>query len=80
MITLNSWLKYKSEASGWPKHCDTQEQKDQYVEDFEAKEEIKLENIQKNPGRKQGATGECYLQSKSACKKVNLQCFTATKK
>ena len=26
---VNSWLKYKTEASGWPKHCDTQEQKDQ---------------------------------------------------
>ena len=52
---VNSWLKYKTEASGWPKHCDTQEQKDQHVEDFEAKEGIKLENIQKNPGRKQVA-------------------------
>ena len=52
---VNSWLKYKTEASGWPKHCDTQEQKEQYVEDFEAKQGIKLENIQKNPGRKQVA-------------------------
>ena len=52
---VNLWLKYKTEASGWPKHCDTQEQKDQCVEDFEAKEGIKLENVQKNPGRKQVA-------------------------
>ena len=52
---VNLWLKYKTEASGWPRHCDTQEQKDQYVEDFEAKEGIKQENVQKNPGRKQVA-------------------------
>ena len=50
---VNTWLKYKTEASGWPDHCDTQEKKDQFVKDFEAKEGIKLENIEKNPGRKQ---------------------------
>lgn len=26
---VNSSLKYKTEAKGWAKHCDTQEQKDQ---------------------------------------------------
>ena len=50
---VNTWLKCKTEASGWPDHCDTQEKKDQYVKDFEAGEGIKLEHIQKNPGRKQ---------------------------
>ena len=33
----------------------TQEKKDQYVTDFEAQEGIKLEKIEKNPGRKQVA-------------------------
>ena len=46
----NSWLKYKTEASGWRKHCDTQEHKDQYVNDVEAREGIKFENMDKNSG------------------------------
>lgn len=52
---VNTWLKYKTEASGWPSECATQEQKDQHVKDFEAREGIKLENMEKNPGRKQVA-------------------------
>lgn len=52
---VNTRLKNKTEASGWPKHCDTQEQKDQYVNDFETREGIKLENMDKNSGRKQVA-------------------------
>ena len=50
---VNTLLKYKTEASGWPSHCDTQEKKDQYVKDFEEKEGIKLDNMVRNPGRKQ---------------------------
>ena len=50
---VNISLKYKTEASGWSNHCDTQEKKDQYVKDFEAREGIKLENLEKNPERKQ---------------------------
>ena len=52
---VNTWLKHKTEASGWPDHCDTQEKNDQFVKDFEARERIKLEKIEKNPGRKQVA-------------------------
>ena len=52
---VDTWLKHKTEASGWPDHCDTREKKDQYVNDFEAQEGIKLEKIEKNPGRKQVA-------------------------
>lgn len=54
-IIRTLWLKYKTEASGWPSECATQEQKDQHVKDFEAREGIKLENMEKNPGRKQVA-------------------------
>ena len=50
---VNTWLKHKTEASEWPDHCDTQEKKDQFAKDFGARERIKLENIEKNPGRKQ---------------------------
>ena len=52
---VKTWLKYKTEASGWPKHCDTQEKKDQYVKDFEVKEGIKLDQPEKNTGRIQVA-------------------------
>ena len=51
---VNTWLKYKTEASGWPSSdCETQEMKDQYVKDFAEREGIRLENMRKNPGRKQ---------------------------
>ena len=50
---VNTWFKYKTDASGWPSDCDTQEMKDQYVKDFAEREGIKLENLTKNPGRKQ---------------------------
>ena len=42
---VNTLLKYKREASGWPTDCDTQEMKDQYVKDFVEREEIKWENM-----------------------------------
>ena len=50
---VNTWLKCKTLTSGWPDHCDTQEKKDQYVKDFEAREGVKLDHIQKNSARKQ---------------------------
>lgn len=50
---VNTWLKYKTEASDWPSHCDTEEKKDEYVSDFQVREGIKLDNVAKNPGRKQ---------------------------
>ena len=53
---VNTWLKQKTEASGWPDHCDTQEKKEQFVKDFKVREGIKLENIEINPGRKQLVT------------------------
>ena len=54
---VNTWLKHKTEASGWPSHCVTEEQKNDYVKQYEEHEGIKLntEKIEKNPGRKQVA-------------------------
>ncbi|KAL9970542.1 hypothetical protein ACROYT_G022936 [Oculina patagonica] len=50
---VNTWLKIKEEASGWPSHVgDDPEKQRQYVEDYFAREGIPLDpsNIKKNPG------------------------------
>ena len=49
---VNMFLKVKQEASGWPKWCKTEEQKQQYIHLYSEKEGIKLEfdKIQDNPG------------------------------
>ena len=51
---VNTWLKIKVEASGWPSGCDTEEQRQAYVEDFERHEGIQLDltKIAYNPGRR----------------------------
>ena len=50
---VDAWLKSKTEASGWPSWSQTQEQKDSYVRQYKATEGITLQNVDKNPGRKQ---------------------------
>ena len=52
---VNTWLKLKQESAGWPRWCTTPEQKQQYVRQYKEKEGIDLENVAKNPGRKQVA-------------------------
>ena len=52
---VDTWLKIKTEASGWPSWCETQEQKNAYLRQYREKEGITLENVSKNPGRKQVA-------------------------
>jgi hypothetical protein len=49
---INTFLKIKQEASGWPDWCQTVADKNKYVRDYEGKEGIKLDHskIQKNPG------------------------------
>lgn len=50
---VNTWLKIKEEASGWPSHVgEDPEKQRQYVEDYYAREHIRLQpsNIRKNPG------------------------------
>ena len=34
---VNTWLKIKTEASGWPAKCTTEEEKRSFIEQFEAK-------------------------------------------
>ena len=50
---VDTWLKLKQEAKGWPKDCVTEEQKQAYIADFYAAEKIQLEydKIKENPGQ-----------------------------
>ena len=54
---VNKWLKNKTEATGWPKNCVTEEAKTTYVADYYDSEGVQLEpnKIEKNSGRKQVA-------------------------
>ena len=47
----------KVEMSGWPKHVKTDEDKLKFIEKYEEREEIKLDQnqIEDNPGRRQQA-------------------------
>ena len=49
---VNTWLKVKQGASGWPKDVNTEEAKMKYIHDYYEKEGIQLEydQIKKNPG------------------------------
>ena len=49
---VNMFLKIKQEASGYPKHCVTDEQKQQYIDEYYEHEGIRLdpEKIEYNPG------------------------------
>ena len=51
---VNTWLKLKQESAGWPGWCRTEEEKQQYLSNYRAREGIQLEyrNVKKNPGRK----------------------------
>ena len=49
---VNTWLKIKQEASGWPKDPMTEEEKQSYINDYLKHEGIQLDynKIEKNPG------------------------------
>jgi hypothetical protein len=51
---VNQFLKEKIEASGWPRGCDTDEKKTEYVKQVEEREGIKIDpaRIENNPGRR----------------------------
>ncbi|CAH2000707.1 unnamed protein product [Acanthoscelides obtectus] len=48
---MNKFLQIKQQASGWPKHCLTDEEKNRYIDAFLDTEDIKLEfsKIIENP-------------------------------
>ena len=58
---VNTWLKVKQEASGWPSWCNDLEKKRQYIINYHQREGIRLDipRIEKNPGRK--ATAKLML-------------------
>ena len=47
---INTFLKIKQESSDWPKECDTETKKRDYIKQYELKERISLdpENIKPN--------------------------------
>ena len=49
---INTFLKIKQEASGWPSHCTTEEAKQKYIQDYCVHEGIRLDynSITHNPG------------------------------
>ena len=49
---INTFLKLKQEASGWPAWCDTEDKKHQYINKYYDKEGVILDydQIKKNPG------------------------------
>lgn len=49
---MNKFIKIKQEASGWPKKCKTEEEKNKYIQEFFEREDVKLEYamIMENPG------------------------------
>ena len=49
---VNTFLKIKQEASGYPPDCVTDEQKQHYIEEYEQREGIQLnpQEIEYNPG------------------------------
>ena len=49
---VDTWLKIKVEASGWPTSRDTEDQRQAYIADFYVKEGIALDydKIEHNPG------------------------------
>ena len=49
---VNTWLKIKTKASGWAMGCDTEEQRQAYIDNFRTREGIDLEyhKIKHNPG------------------------------
>ncbi|KAJ8024851.1 hypothetical protein HOLleu_34884 [Holothuria leucospilota] len=49
---INAFLKMKQEADWWPQDCHAEEEKMAYVADYEAREGVKLESIEKNEGRR----------------------------
>ena len=56
----DAFLKIKQQASGWPAWCTTEELKEQYIENYQQREGIRLDydKIYKNPSARAGAKQE----------------------
>ena len=51
---IDVFLKMKQEASGWPEWCTTENDKANYIREYESREGVCLDksNIEKNPGKR----------------------------
>lgn len=49
---INTFLKMKQEADGWPAGCDTEADRKAYIDEYEKHEGIRLESIEKNDGQR----------------------------
>ena len=49
---IKTFMQLKQQASGWPAECDTEEKREEYLQDYEKNQGIKLDSskIEKNPG------------------------------
>ena len=49
---IQTWLKLKTEASGWPSSCTDDQKKQAFIEEFKNREGVDLdpEKMEKNPG------------------------------
>ena len=46
---VNKWLKNKTEASGWPKNCNTETAKSEYIQEYYEREGVQLKKSSKMP-------------------------------
>ena len=51
---IQTWLKLKTEASGWPSSCTDDEKKQAFIDEFKDREGVELdpEKMEKNPGKR----------------------------
>lgn len=70
---IDTFLKIKQEASGWPSWCQSDEQNRQYIREYKRKENIKLDQakIRKNPGLRSLSK----LMLNSFCKLISCLTF-----
>ena len=60
---VNTWLRIKTQATGWPSNRETEEQRQAFLQEYEEKEDIPLEEteMKENPGLR--ATAKLMLNS-----------------
>ena len=51
---IQKWLKIKTESSGWPSSCQSDEQRAEFIREFQERESVELDpnEIEKNPGKR----------------------------
>ena len=62
MEYINTFLKIKQQASGWPSECTNEDTRNKYIRQYNLKENINLDEtkIEKNPGLRSLAKFELY--------------------